>query len=77
MKTSYHRLLPVLAGGMLLMAVSFCTGCSGNAPPMSQQEKANFAGGPMPESAKKMMQQKMEEARRKMPQGAAPPTGPQ
>jgi hypothetical protein len=74
---SSHRLLPALAGGTLLMALAFCTGCNGNTPPLSKEEKANFSGGPMPESAKKIMQQKMQEARQKMPPGATPPTGPQ
>ncbi len=47
-------------------------GCSGSAPPLTKDEQKDFKGGPMPESARKIMQEKMEAAKGAVPQGGQP-----
>jgi hypothetical protein len=63
------RLLSVLIGGLLLSAL---VGCNNNSAPLTKSEEANFKGGPMPESARKIMQEKLKEAAAKGGSNAAP-----
>jgi hypothetical protein len=61
------------------VAIAAIAGCSGKGPDLSKQEEAEFKGGEMPESARRIMQQKLEEAKRAAPQGSQPagePSGP-
>ena len=48
--------------GMALAMTLVLSGCSTDAPKMSEQEKADFKGGPMPESARVEMAKRMEAA---------------
>jgi hypothetical protein len=70
MNLKKKRLLAALAGS--LMVLPLVAGCSASAPPMSKDEQANFKGGPMPESARQIMQQKMQEAQQKRGGAGAP-----
>jgi hypothetical protein len=69
------RLLGRLVGLMALLPI--LAGCSGKAPELTKQEQNEFKGGPMPEEARKIMQQKMREAQEKNkaanPSPGAPP----
>jgi hypothetical protein len=70
------RLFAGLVG--LLAVLPILIGCSGKAPELTKQEHNDFKGGPMPEEARKIMQQKMQEAQAKNKaanpsQGATPP----
>lgn len=64
MTSTKRRLLSLLAGGAALFPVMI-TGCQSNSPQMSKQEEKSFRGGPMPESARQIMQQKLREAQQK------------
>ncbi|HLK55105.1 MAG TPA: hypothetical protein VKU00_00990 [Chthonomonadaceae bacterium] len=63
------RLLIGLIGGVLLSAV---VGCNNNSAPLTKTEESSFKGGPMPESAREIMQQKLKEAAAKGGTNAAP-----
>jgi hypothetical protein len=68
------KMLLALTGTLLLPAL--LAGCSDKAPPLTPQEQANFKGGPMPEEARKVMQEKMREAQQKAAvQGGGSPSG--
>jgi len=60
----------VLAGVLILLPV--LAGCQSGAPAMTKKDEANFKGGPMPENARRIMQQKLQEARNKNPRTPAP-----
>jgi hypothetical protein len=59
--------------GALGAALALCSleGCSTQAPPLTKEEAAGFSGGPMPQNARQIVQQKMQEAREKSRQRAA------
>lgn len=52
--------LALLAGVTLILPI--LAGCHEGTTQLSKDEQANFKGGPMPESARQIMQQKMREA---------------
>jgi hypothetical protein len=58
---SHKRILTAALAAALSVGL---TGCSAKAP-MSKTEEVQFKGGPMPEDARKIMQQKIGEARDK------------
>ena len=62
---------PILAVICLLMAGAILAGCSGKNEELSKTEQADFKGGPMPESAKKIMQEKMQGAKSNAATGPA------
>lgn len=67
-----HRRMAL--AGLLCVALGapLLAGCSGDkAPALTKDEQTNFKGGPMPESARRIMQQKLQEAKQ-----GAPNTGP-
>jgi len=68
---SSRKWLLVLAGSILL--IPMMVGCKGDSAPLTQQEKSDFKGGPMPESARQIMQQKMKEAADKAPKNSTAP----
>ena len=55
--TKRKYLLMTLVGSML--GLPLLSGCSGQAPPLTPQERASFKGGPMPESARIRLQQQL------------------
>ena len=57
------RLLAVLAGS--LEVDPMLAGCQEKSAPLTKQEEASFKGGPMPEEARQIMQQKLREAQSK------------
>ncbi len=65
------KLLATLAGGVLLFPL--LAGCSTKTPELSKEEQAKFKGGPMPDSARKIFEQKMREAQQKSTQSNVPP----
>lgn len=68
------RLLPALLGCIALLTA--LAGCDSKGPEVTKTEEANFKGGPMPESARQIMQQKIKEASTKNgPQGSSAPAG--
>jgi hypothetical protein len=71
--SKYPRFLSATAALALcgLCAAPLISGCRTQAPPMTEAEKSNFQGGPMPDDVR----QKMEEHNRKMQQGGAQPGG--
>src|SRR5262245_33986784 len=77
MRVSSRLLIAVLAGSVLLLPL--VSGCSGDAEKMTPKETSEFKGGPMPESARKIMQERMEAAAQKSagaPGAGAAPGGP-
>jgi hypothetical protein len=75
MRGRAKNLLSVLIVGALLVPV--LTGCSSQAPQLTKQEQTEFKGGPMPESARRIVQQKLQEAQQRAPQNPASSAGPQ
>lgn len=58
------RLLALLAGGVALFPM-LITGCQSNSPQLTKEEEKSFRGGPMPESARQKMQERLREAQQK------------
>jgi hypothetical protein len=46
--------------GLLVVIIA---GCDGKAAPLTTQEKAQFSGGPMPESARQEMQKRLQQSK--------------
>lgn len=66
-----RKALPAALAGALILLPALA-GCQAGAPAISKQDEANFKGGPMPENARRIMQQKLAEARNKTPRTPAP-----
>lgn len=63
MKAKPRGLVALLFGALFLL--SFLMGCSSKGTTITEADQKNFSGGPMPESARKIMQERMKAANRK------------
>jgi hypothetical protein len=53
----------ILALVPMIVVPVVIAGCDGKAAPMTSEEKSQFAGGPMPESARNEMQKRLQQSK--------------